>query len=164
MDFLGLFHTASGLAALSSGFGVVIQRKGTARHRVLGWVYVGSMLALNATALLLYRLTGGFNFFHAAALASLGTLLLGMWPTRTRPFLGSSLFKHAYFMSGSYVGVLGATAAEIATRAFPSHFAAAAIASSGVALVAGIIIVLRTVPKTAHRVERHPRVDMPHSN
>lgn len=141
-----MFHTAFGLAALASGFGVIVQRKGTSRHRLLGWICLGSMLTLNFTSLFMYRLTGDFNFFHAAALASLATLLFGMLPTRTRPFLGGSVLRHAYFMAGSYVGVLAATSAEIATRVFPSHFAAAASVSSGVICAAGIIVLLCTVP------------------
>jgi len=82
MPPLGLVHLACAVVALGAGAGVLLLRKGTRRHRRLGWVYVAAMLGLNLTALLIYRLFGRFGPFHLAALLSLVTVLAGLLPAR----------------------------------------------------------------------------------
>ncbi|MGI8843529.1 MAG: DUF2306 domain-containing protein [Gemmatimonadaceae bacterium] len=77
MSPLGWFHTATAVAALASGAAVLIRRKGTRWHRRAGWTYVVSMILLNVTALMIYRLFGYFGPFHYAAVASLVTVLAG---------------------------------------------------------------------------------------
>lgn len=77
MLFLGWTHTAAAVASLVAGAAVLLTRKGTRRHRQLGWAYVVSMLLLNATALLIYRLVGRIGFFHAGAVFSLVTVVVG---------------------------------------------------------------------------------------
>jgi uncharacterized membrane protein len=77
MPPLGWTHTAAALAALIAGAAVLLTRKGTRRHRQLGWAYAVSMLLLNVTALLIYRLFGRFGPFHVGALFSLVTVIAG---------------------------------------------------------------------------------------
>ena len=115
MITLGWFHTTCALLALASGAAVLLRRKGTRSHRRLGWLYVASMLALNGTALMIYRLFGGFGPFHAAAIASLVTVIAGIVPAvRRRP---ANWVEHHYFwMTWSYVGLCAATVSEVATR------------------------------------------------
>ncbi|HYR10991.1 MAG TPA: DUF2306 domain-containing protein [Longimicrobium sp.] len=115
MNALGLFHTGCALVALVSGAAVLLRRKGTRSHRRIGWIYVGSMLALNVTALMIYRLFGGFGPFHAAAIASLVTVVGGIVPAyRRKP---ANWVEHHYaWMTGSYVGLCAAAVAEVATR------------------------------------------------
>src|SRR6185295_9823599 len=50
---------------------VLVERKGTMTHRLIGCGYVAAMILLNVTALGLYRLTGHFGPFHALALVGL---------------------------------------------------------------------------------------------
>jgi uncharacterized membrane protein len=115
MNALGLFHTACALVALGSGAAVLMRRKGTAGHRRTGWVYVASMLLLNGTALMIYRLFGGFGPFHVAAVFSLVTVLAGIVPAvRRRP--ANWLDHHYQWMTWSYVGLCAATVSEVATR------------------------------------------------
>ena len=78
MYVTGALHVALALVALVSGFVVIVMRKGTLRHRRIGWVYAVSMLGLNVTALLIYRLFGRFGPFHIAALLSLLTIVAGL--------------------------------------------------------------------------------------
>lgn len=115
MNVLGWFHMACALVALGSGAAVLLRRKGTRIHRWTGWVYVGSMLALNATALMIYRLFGGFGPFHAAAILSLVTVLAGIVPAvRRRP--ANWVEHHYWWMTWSYVGLCAAAVSEVATR------------------------------------------------
>ena len=54
--------------------------------------------------------------------------------------------KHAYFMTGSYVGLLAALVSEVATRtAIVAFFDAVAIASIGVIAV-GVWLMRRLLP------------------
>ena len=116
MSLLGWFHTATALVALASGAAVLLRRKGTRWHRRAGWTYVVSMLVLNATALMIYRLFGTFGPFHFAALLSLFTVLAGVFfAVRRRP-PGKWVEAHYYWMTFSYVGLVAAAFAEVATR------------------------------------------------
>ena len=118
MSPLGQVHFLTALIALASGAWVLLRRKGTARHRQVGWVYAASMLALNVTALFIYRLTGTFGPFHFAALISLATLLAGLVQARRR-LRGDRnwLPRHYFYMTWSYLGLVAAAVAETATRA-----------------------------------------------
>jgi len=112
---LGWVHLTSAVMALASGAAVLLRRKGSRAHRRMGWVYVGSMLVLNATALMIYRLTGSFGPFHVAALLSLATVLIGIVPAvRRRP--ANWVEHHYWWMTYSYVGLWAAAVSEVATR------------------------------------------------
>src|SRR3712207_6703621 len=116
MTGIGWLHTLAALIALGAGAAVLLRRKGTRRHRQLGWLYAGSMLTLNVTALSIYRLTGRFGAFHVAALLSLATLAAGLIPALLPRRTEGWVQPHYYFMSYSYVGLLSAAASEAATR------------------------------------------------
>jgi uncharacterized membrane protein len=118
MNLLGQLHVGTAIVALASGAWVLRQRKGTRQHRRVGWVYAIAMFALNVSALLIYRLTGTFGPFHVAALISLGTVMAGIVAARRRKRGNRDwLRKHYAFMTWSYVGLVAAAVAEIATRA-----------------------------------------------
>jgi len=154
VDPLGTIHAALGVASVAAGTAVVLQRKGTARHRAFGWIYVVCMLGLNLTALVMYRLTGTFNSFHATALLSLATLILGMLPTRARPFAGFFVARHAYFMAGSYVGVLAATTGQIITRLPGFPFAVGVFIARSVVCSIGIYFILDRIPGILRKLRR----------
>src|SRR5687768_5310983 len=77
MISLGLTHTIAAVGALVAGAAVLLIRKGTRRHRQVGWVYVASMLLLNGTAHLIYRLFGRFGPFHVGAIFIFVTVVAG---------------------------------------------------------------------------------------
>lgn len=86
MYVTGAVHLLFAIAALASGLFIVLRRKGTRTHRRVGRVYALSMIGLNVTALMIYRLTGTFGPFHVAALVSLLTIVGGVLPAlRRRP-------------------------------------------------------------------------------
>src|SRR5687768_455781 len=78
MNLLGWIHVIAAGAAIASGAVVLFLRKGNRRHRRLGWIYATSMAVLNISALMIYRLFGGFGPFHAFAIVSLVTVGLGV--------------------------------------------------------------------------------------
>jgi uncharacterized membrane protein len=125
MISLGWIHTVAASTALVAGAAVLLTRKGTRRHRQLGWTYVVSMLLLNGTALLIYRLFGRFGPFHAGAIFSFITVVagtaaaLGVRRARARrdPVARArALERHYQWMTWSYVGLAAAAVSETATR------------------------------------------------
>ena len=121
MTPVGQLHLATALMALTAGGGMLWRPKGTASHRRIGWLYVASMLTMNGTALLIYRLTGRFGPFHIAALVSLAMLLAGIIPVLWRRPAEGWLERHYFFMSHSYLGLAAAAIAETATRVLGAH-------------------------------------------
>jgi uncharacterized membrane protein len=122
---LGWIHAVAALAALFAGAAVLLTRKGTRRHRQLGWTYVVSMLVLNGTALLIYRLFGRFGPFHVGAVFSFVTVVAGtiaaLGARRARARRNATeraraLERHLQWMTWSYVGLAAAAVSEIATR------------------------------------------------
>jgi len=112
----GLIHLVSSFVALGTGAVIFFRPKAGALHRRLGYVYAASMLVLNITALLIYRVTGGFNFFHAFALISLTGVGLGLRHAITRHPRETWLISHYYWMTWSYAGLMAAFVAESGTR------------------------------------------------
>jgi uncharacterized membrane protein len=142
LSTLGAAHYAAALAALALGLVVLVERKGTASHRVIGCGYVAAMILLNVTALGVYRLTGRFGPFHALALVSLATVIAGVaivWRRRA-----NWLRRHYYFMAWSYVGLLAAACAEAVTRA-PLLRAAITTGPQRIALGVGIAVAFALV-------------------
>jgi uncharacterized membrane protein len=132
---LGMAHLTSALAALALGAFVLTEPKGTLSHRAFGIGYVMAMLMVNVSALAIYRLTGLFGPFHALALVSLATLARGACAVLLRRL--GWLHTHATCMAWSYVGLLAATAAEIAVRV---PVVATSINSAGRAIAVGLAI------------------------
>ena len=141
---LGLVHLLTAVLAIPFGTVIVFARKGTRVHRWLGRSYVVAMLGVNMTAFVIYELFGGFGLFHWMALASLATVLIGYLPTWHK----NSGWKvtHAYFMSGSYVGLLAALAAETFTRTAVLPFFGAVAAASLAVIVVGVWLMRRLIP------------------
>ena len=119
MSTIATAHVAFGFASLALGGVTVVRRKGTTSHRLTGHAYYLAMLGLNATAFQIYDLFGSFGVFHWAAVVSLATLMVAMVIVLLRRPRRTWKFHHGYFMLYSYVGLLCATAAEIAVRVPP---------------------------------------------
>lgn len=150
MSTLGYIHVTFGLIALLAGSVVIFIRKGTRWHRTFGHVYLNSMIALNTTGFFIYGLFGSFGPFHWMAVASLITLLVGMVPVFTRKPKGQWLDLHAGFISGSYVGLVAATAAEITSR-LPGGWNSFSAGVTGVTIAlvifVGVYLIRTNLPK-----------------
>ena len=115
---VGLVHLVGSFLALAAGAVVFFRPKAGALHRRLGYLYAAAMLTVNLTALLIYRLTGRFNFLHAFALLSLTGIVLGLRHAVTRRPRETWLASHYYWMTWSYAGLVAALVAESGTRFF----------------------------------------------
>ena len=141
MNWLGHAHFLVAILALTTGAIVVFRRKGTVFHRWCGRTYLVSMLILNISALSIYNLWGHFGPFHAAAIISLVTVLLGAFVVWRRSPAHNWRVAHAYWMSWSYVGLLAAAVAETSTRYLNFDFGwTVGIASTAVVLAGAMVI------------------------
>lgn len=112
---VGFIHLVSAILALISGTTVLALHKGTTLHRKIGYVYAISMIIVNVTAFMIYRLFGGFGIFHIAAVISLATIVGGMVPILLRK-PDSWLSLHLSCMYWSVMGLYAAFVSEIFTR------------------------------------------------
>ncbi len=152
MRYLGLFHFGTAILAIGAGAVVLLLRpKGTRLHRQIGLVYVGAMLALNISALGIYRLIGTFGPFHAAAIISLISVLLGWRSARQAkaarlardPVLrGKIIDGHYFWMTWSYVGLLAAFASEAITRHPAFHILLGGPQAFGLAVGVATLVVV----------------------
>ena len=114
-------HVASAILALATGAILyALPRKGNAWHRRLGILSAFGLFVTGATGLMLYGLTGGFNFLHILSLVTLvavsvGTFALVRWRRTRNPVW---LITHYRSMSGAYTGLLIA----LALRVLPAIF------------------------------------------
>jgi uncharacterized membrane protein len=90
---LGWFHSIACLIALATGAYGFTTRKGSARHILTGRVYMVSMIALNLSALGVYRL-GVFFFPHVLAIVTLVVIAIGWAAARTH--WPRHLWKHIH--------------------------------------------------------------------
>lgn len=147
MNILGLGHFFFALLAIVAGAVVVSRRKGTRFHKWCGRLYLVSMLAVNISALLIYRLWGHFGPFHVAAIISLATVLMGVQVAWRKKPARHWKVAHAYWMSWSYVGLLAAAVSESATRYLHYDFGwTVGLATAAVLTVGGLIINRRLPP------------------
>jgi len=148
MGFVGFLHVTFGVLALVLGFVILGLTKGTQLHRMLGYLYVVSMLSLNGTALMIYRVFGVFGPFHVLAVIRLVTVVMCFLPAYRKRPPGRWVHRHYEGMCWSYVGLLAATAAEIAVRlpfiqGFGLAFGVAVFVASVVVIVVGGMILYR---------------------
>jgi len=152
MSPLGVIHVAFSILGLAAGLGVALARKGTAFHRRLGWTYVLAMVAVNGTALMIYRLLGHFGPFHAGALFSLASVFGGLVPAVRRAPPRGWLPQHAYWFAGSYVGLCAAAVAETFSRtSFLPFWWAVLLASLAVFALGGWVMATQ-IPRAVGRI------------
>jgi uncharacterized membrane protein len=141
--FLSGLHIGSAVSALIFGVCVFFTRKGTLFHKQIGYAYFFNMLALNISALFIYRLTGNFGPFHGAALASLLTLFAGFIAAYLRLPQGRWLELHYEFMNWSYVGLVAAAVSEATTRLPSAPFWPAVFAGTAIVFLVGGSLIAR---------------------
>ena len=106
-------HLLAAVSALLVGAAVLLLPKGTHTHRVIGAVYVLSLVLVNVAALSLHR-ESTFGVFHALAVASLVTIAGGLAPLVLGKRSLPVLVTHAYCMTWSYAGLVAAGCGQLA--------------------------------------------------
>jgi len=142
---IGFFHTIVAVLAMVFGSIVLLNPKGTQKHRKLGYAYVMCMALMIISSFGMYNF-GGFSLFHAFSIVSTLTLVAGIYPAikRTKGWYG----KHYYFMSWSVIGLYGAFWAEIGTRLLEmQYFWWAVMAATLLTVLSGSIIIKRNANK-----------------
>jgi uncharacterized membrane protein len=119
---------------------------------LIGRTYVAMMVLVNATALMIYDLTGRFGSFHVASLISVATVTAGVIPVVRRQPRPGWVEMHGTFMCWSYVGLIAAFTAEIITRVPGIRFGPAVIAATGTVMVIGGILIHTRVPRILRRL------------
>lgn len=118
----GYIHFIAGIFSLALGTTVLLANKGTQNHKRLGYLYVISMVVLNVTAFMIYRLFDGWGIFHWAALISTFSILAGMIPAIFLRHKKYWLPLHYTAMYWSVFGLYGAFVAESLVRIPDSPF------------------------------------------
>ena len=140
-DTYGLIHLMSSIGALIAGTLVLIMKKGSKRHKQIGYAYVISMAILIVTAFMIYRLFKGWGIFHFATAFSLIIILLGMIPIWTKKPANKWKYQHFNFMYWSVIGLYAAFAAEVLTRIPETpFFGMVGIATGIITIIGGIFI------------------------
>jgi uncharacterized membrane protein len=114
-DPLGAVHLIFSIGALLLGTLVLLEKKGTARHQMVGYFYAVSMIGVNGTAFMIYRLFDGFGMFHWMAVVSTLTLVAGLIPV-LRKKGNDYIIYHFSFMYWSVMGLYGAFVSETLVR------------------------------------------------
>ena len=163
MDAPGTAHVAFGFASLTFGIVVFSLPKGTNAHRAAGALYVLSMFGLNVTALVIYRVFGGFGAFHVLSLINLALLLAGFGAVLLQRPHKTWLNYHYYFISWSYVGLVAATATEITVRLVKWPLAFAVVAPTiAVTMLGGFLVQFlkrRTMLRLASGLRSNKRME-----
>lgn len=146
--YLGASHVFLACLSLITGAIVLYKTKGTMQHKIYGYIYVISMILMNATAIPLTTLFGGFGPFHLFILVSLPTVLAAIYFPVFGRHKSNWIAQHFEFMSWSYIGLIAAFLAEVVMRipiilAFESNNAitASVFALSGITMWAGSLLV-----------------------
>lgn len=146
----GFLHLSAALVALTAGTVVALARKGTRQHVAAGRLYLAGMASMNISALGIFRISGDFGPFHAGALLSLATLMIGWGAIRSD--LRSRVALHGYCMLWSYLGLVAAAVSEVATHMLGWPPSAGVAGTSLAVFVVGGWIVHTRAAGTIHRV------------
>jgi uncharacterized membrane protein len=98
-------HAALAATALVVGGAVLLRRKGTASHKVLGrtWVALMAAVALSSFWIFEIRHGGGPSLIHLLSVWTLISLALAVWFIRR-----GNVRAHRGFMIGTFIGLAGA--------------------------------------------------------
>ena len=119
LTLAGTIHVALALLCTAAGFIQFLRPKRGAGHRARGYLYVYAMMVSDGTTLLVYRFSGHFNMFHAAAIVNFACIVLAIIPLLRTPRPANWRTTHYYFIAWSYVSLMSAAAINIMVRLLP---------------------------------------------
>jgi uncharacterized membrane protein len=111
MQPLIVFHLAFALAALALGSVVLVRRKGTPSHKMLGriWASLMAVVALSSFWIFEIRHGVGPSFVHLLSVWTLISLACAIYFIRR-----GNVRAHRGFMIGTFLGLAGAGAGALA--------------------------------------------------
>lgn len=104
-------HIAAALLSVTAGAVVFLFEKGSARHRLLGRIWVSAMFITVLSSVYIRELNPGhFSWIHGLSLLTALSLVRAIWAIRRGNVRG-----HAFAMQGSLAGLVVAGIAAVAT-------------------------------------------------
>lgn len=151
---IGWIHVVASVVAVIVGTQLLWSTKGTRAHKRIGYLYTASMIAVNITAFLIFRLFGGFGPFHIAAVVSSLTLLAGMVPVLLRTRFKNWFVLHMSFMYYSVIGLYAALASETIVRIPGIRFWWSVMGATLLVMLIGILAFNRQMKKWQAQFEK----------
>ena len=110
MQPLIVFHLAFALAALALGSVVLVRRKGTASHKMLGRIWASLMAAVALSSFWIFEIRQGVgpSFVHLLSVWTLISLACATYLIRR-----GKVRAHKRFMIGTFLGLAGADAGAL---------------------------------------------------
>lgn len=111
-SFAVQFHIVTAVLALLLGIALLVRRKGTRRHKVLGRAWAALMLAVAVSSLWITGIAGPgrFSVIHLLSVFTIAMLVLAVWAIRT-----GRVRMHRFTMIGIFAGgLIGAGAGALA--------------------------------------------------
>jgi uncharacterized membrane protein len=94
-------HLVATILALALGIVMLVRRKGTGSHRLLGWTWVGLMLTAAVSSFWITGMRGGYSPIHALSL-----MVLVLVPLAVLAIRRGKVGTHRRAMIGLFFGAL----------------------------------------------------------
>lgn len=98
-----LHAIAAGYSLVFGAVNLLRRTKGGRVHRIVGRIWAVSMYVVVLSSFGIRTIDGGFNWLHALSVLTFCTLTAGLWAIRK-----GNPRAHRSFMTGSYLGLVGA--------------------------------------------------------
>lgn len=93
-------HLAATILALALGSFMLIRRKGTVSHRILGWVWAALMLTAAISSFWITGITGGFSPIHVLSVVVLVSVPAAIYAIRNKRLNTHRRAMQVLFFSG----------------------------------------------------------------
>lgn len=116
-SFEGSMHFISSIIGLIAGAYLLIAKKGTKIHKIIGRIFGYSVLIVNISALFIYDFNNGnISPFHFLIPVSLFFLIFGWLPMLISKKTKNTINRHIIGMTGASLGLWAAGATEYFVR------------------------------------------------
>ena len=102
-------HATLALLAVPLGFYILLTKKGTKQHRILGRIWVTFLIIVSLTAIFIQTINPGqYSWIHLLIPFTLVSLIYSIWNIKKykKTKIERYKYSHMYSMIGVYVGAL----------------------------------------------------------